>query len=346
MDSDLRIALEKQREEIELAKSLARDLDLSLKLQAEEVVIDSRRPHTSSPTECSPEDLESVFSVSADGFDYSDMLLKDIDVALQTQLLCEQEVAKLNDDLDYSSEKFKLFAKGLLSTEMVKEMEMLLGGVGVAIYDSNDTLMREEKNVLVVEDFTTPQVAELTALIQGLKLALEFGMRHVTFYCDSDEALGYVIGKVEESNHSAVASLVNEVALLRSRFSFFEARHVRSVDISSVVQLARAAITSQIKWHEDGIFKEACTLCYNDVPSDEQFELPSCFHRFCVSCVNGTVKNALEQKKPVKCQRLDCESEIPRESCAAILEPELLDLMIKPEEENLIPYSERVFCPR
>lgn len=80
------------------------------------------------------------------------------------------------------------------SIESVNETESLFGGIGVTIFDSEseDTRLWEVKKVLGVEDFTTPEVSELIALIEGLKLALEFGLRNITFYCDNDEVLGYV----------------------------------------------------------------------------------------------------------------------------------------------------------
>ncbi|VVB02753.1 unnamed protein product [Arabis nemorensis] len=274
------------------------DHDLALKLQAEDVIKASRQAHTSSPPEFTREDLEVVFGLGVDSVDdyyCTDILLKDLDEEMKTLSLLQKEGGSRILNRKYSSE---------------------------------DTLLWEVKKVLrVEEDFTTREVAELIALIEGLKSALDFGLRNITFYCDNDEVLGYVKGKFEESNHSTVASLVKEVALLKSRFSSFEALPVH-MDISFVVQLGRAGIASQIKWREGDIFKETCTLCCDDVPSDEQFEVPSCFHRFCVSCVNGAVKWALHLRNPVKCPRSGCESVITRRSCATILEPQLLEVMM------------------
>ncbi|CAL9236161.1 unnamed protein product [Arabidopsis halleri] len=115
-----------------------------------------------------------------------------------------------------------------------------------------------------------------------------------------------VTGKTVSTN-STVATLVKEVGLLQKRFSSCQALPVCK-DITFVHQLAEAAISSQIKPRE-----ETCAICYEDFQCDNMFE--------------------------------NCESEIHREVCAGILDPEQLSVIDQRKMESEINVRDRVYCP-
>ncbi|KAG7554501.1 Zinc finger RING-type [Arabidopsis suecica] len=238
---------------------------------------------------------------------------------------------------------YRLYCKGLVSEEVVKDESRQIGGFGVAICDAEDNRLFEMKKVLGDEESSHQQVAELASLIHALNWALELDLGRVTFFCDDSNILEYVTGKAEP-NESNVATLVKEVSLLQSRFLFCEALPV-SRDITFVLQLAKDAITSQIRWREGNVYMETCPLCYEHVPSDEKLEVPGCFHRFCVDCIKKQAEVALELVKPVNCPSLGCNSELQREDCEGLLEPKQLDLMTKYKKASMIKGSERVYCP-
>ncbi|CAL9229695.1 unnamed protein product [Arabidopsis halleri] len=139
---------------------------------------------------------------------------------------------------------YRLYCKGLVSEEVVRDESKQIGGFGVAICDPEDNRLFEMKKVLGGEESTHQQVADLAAIIHALNWALELHLGSVTFFCDDSHILEYVTGKAEP-NESNVATLVKEVSLLQSRFSFCEALPV-SRDITFVFQHARVAIASQI----------------------------------------------------------------------------------------------------
>ncbi|XP_019089996.1 PREDICTED: uncharacterized protein LOC104737878 [Camelina sativa] len=244
---------------------------------------------------------------------------------------------------------YRIYCKGLVSEEVVKDETRQIGGFGVAICDPEDNRLYEMRKALGDEESTQQEVAELAALVHGLKWALELDLARVTFFCDDSNILEYVTGKAEP-NESSVATLVKEVALLQSRFSSCEAlpASVSSGSITFVLEHARAAIASQIRWREGDVYMETCPICCEDVPCDDKFEVPGCFHRFCVACIKRQVDEALDWHKPVKCPSLGCNSVLQSEDCEGVLDPvrlrhmaeylsesALLDHMTRQEERRI-----------
>jgi hypothetical protein len=85
------------------------------------------------------------------------------------------------------TECFRLYSKGLVSEESVRDMKVTVAGAGVAICDPRDNLILEvRKNLEAFVDgqVVTNEVAELKALIEGLNKALGLNLKRLTFFCD------------------------------------------------------------------------------------------------------------------------------------------------------------------
>lgn len=93
------------------------------------------------------------------------------------------------------TECFRLYFKGLVSEESVRDMKVVVAGAGVAICDRRDSLILEvRKNVeaLVDGQVVTSEVAELEALTEGLEKALSLDLKRLTFFCDDYMLYQYV----------------------------------------------------------------------------------------------------------------------------------------------------------
>lgn len=93
------------------------------------------------------------------------------------------------------TECFRLYFKGLVSEENVRGMKVMVAGTGVAICDSKDRPILEEKKNLeafVDDQVVTNEVATLEALIEGLDRALSLDLKRITFFCDHYNVHQYV----------------------------------------------------------------------------------------------------------------------------------------------------------
>lgn len=93
------------------------------------------------------------------------------------------------------TEYFRLYSKGLVSEERIRDMKVTVAGVGVAICDSRDSQILEvRKNLEAFVDgqVVTNEVAELEALIEGLNKALSLNLKRLTFFCDDYLIYQYV----------------------------------------------------------------------------------------------------------------------------------------------------------
>lgn len=93
------------------------------------------------------------------------------------------------------TECLKLYCKGLISEELVKNAKVAVGGIGVAICDPRDNLIFEVKKnleALIDGERLSSEAAELEALIEGLNKSLALGLKNVTVFCDDNQLYQYV----------------------------------------------------------------------------------------------------------------------------------------------------------
>lgn len=87
--------------------------------------------------------------------------------------------------------EFRIYFKGLISEEKVKDEKLGYAGIGVAICDVRDNLILEIKKPLTGIGLSK-QAAELKALIEGLNAAFTLELNRVEFFCDYYPIYQYV----------------------------------------------------------------------------------------------------------------------------------------------------------
>ncbi|CAN6852901.1 unnamed protein product, partial [Brassica oleracea] len=251
---------------------------------------------------------------------------------------------------------YRLYSKGLVSEELIKDVPTLVGGSGLSLCDSNDNSKKSETNKALrnhqVLLAAHPEAVELAAIIQGLGWALKHGVKSIQFFCDDDSIiLDYVTGKAAPPNESiVVAKLLKQLALLQTSFTSCQALPLlRSDDInSSLIKLARDAIASQTTWQrEEGDEYETCPACYAHVSPRHKLEVRSgCFHRICFTCIRDCVSSQLARGDTLLCPYPGCEKELVLEDCRGIVDDDALNLIIHRKKEKAIPVLDRVYCPK
>ncbi|XP_059626741.1 E3 ubiquitin-protein ligase RSL1-like isoform X2 [Cornus florida] len=283
--------------------------------------------------------------------------IHDRKVALEIEHMSEDE---WDDSGDYFERPFgegtsksvnneicRVYFKGLVAEERLKDSKVSLTGIGVAICDSRDGLIFELKKPLL-GDGKCRLVAEAKALIEGLNAALALDLKRVAFYCDYYPLHQYVTRRWSPKQRKMIA-LVNQVALLQKKFkycnSFLKARN----DIKFAIKLAREAIDSQINRPAEasGVknLRANCVICLEDTDVGQMFSVDGCMHRFCFSCMKQHVEVKLLHGMVPKCPQEGCISELKLESCKKFLTPKLIEIMSQRIREASIPVTEKVYCP-
>ncbi|PON35099.1 E3 ubiquitin ligase RBR family [Trema orientale] len=368
---DLQVTLSEQRRELMAAKTLESDLDLAFHIQMQEAVTASLALRPSKSTLSPPPDA------AGDDEDGSGLaptlLLRDV------ERRCEAEMRKAREDLDrrihdqklasditalpedywskygdwyekpYGAagssssssssspasghDSVRLYFKGLVSEEMVREAKVVVAGAGIAICDPKDNLLfHSRKNLGVLSG----EAAELEALIEGLNKALALDLKRVT-------------NRLAPRN-SQIATLVNKVALLCTKFTYCcPSLLVSPNNIKFAYKSARDAIVSQITWTEetsDGKTKrETCIICFEDTDVAQMFSIDGCLHRYCFSCMKQHVEVTLHNGRLAKCPHDGCNSEVAIDSCVKFLPPNLVEVMGQRMKESAVPVAKKVYCP-
>ncbi|CAN7019661.1 hypothetical protein BRARA_F00573 [Brassica rapa] len=249
------------------------------------------------------------------------------------------------------SSTYRLYSKGLVSEEVIKDDTMLVGGLGMSLCDSNDNSKSETNKALRNRSVLAHSEAlELAAIFQRLSWALERGVKSIQFFCDDSIILDYVTGKAAPPNESIEAKLLEKVISLRqTSFMSCETFPLRR-DISSVIKLARDAIASQTRWidgDDTNAEYETCPACYAHVTPRHKLEVRSgCFHRICFTCIRDCVSSQLARGDTVLCPYPGCEKELVLEDCRGVVDDDALNLIIHRKKEKAIPVLDRVYCPK
>lgn len=93
------------------------------------------------------------------------------------------------------SECLRLYCKGLVGEEVVRDSKVVVAGAGVAICDPRDNLIFEARKNLEAFDggvVRSDEAVELQALIEGLETSLTLELKNVTFFCDGYMLYQYV----------------------------------------------------------------------------------------------------------------------------------------------------------
>jgi len=116
-------------------------------------------------------------------------------------------------------------------------------GIGVVVYDEKGNLIQEVGKYL---GKTTNNVAEYSALIEGIKIAKDFKAKKVKFFLDSELVVKQIKGIYKVKNKNLL-SLYNQVIDQLKQFEQFTIEHVPREQNKKADQLANAGIDSFVK---------------------------------------------------------------------------------------------------
>ncbi|EXB98575.1 putative E3 ubiquitin-protein ligase rbrA [Morus notabilis] len=248
------------------------------------------------------------------------------------------------------SEALRLYVKGLVSEERVRDSNMVVAGAGIAICDPKDYLLFHSRKNLEAFDgaeMISGEAAELEALVEGLNKALAFGFNKIVFFCDDDAIFHYVTNRLPPRN-GKIAALVNQAALLQRKFTYCSPSLVARDNVKFAFKSAREAIVSQINWSEEAekgkSLKETCIICFEDNDVTQMFMIDGCLHRYCFSCMKQHVEAKLHNGQIAKCPHDGCNGEVAIDSCAKFLPPNLVEIMDQRIKESAIPVTQKVYC--
>ncbi|KAL5581188.1 hypothetical protein UlMin_013630 [Ulmus minor] len=248
-------------------------------------------------------------------------------------------------------EGLRLYFKGLVSEERVRDVKVVVAGAGIAICDpKNNLLFQSRKNLeaIVGGEVLCGEAAELEALVEGLNKALFLDLKRVTFVCENYTLYQYVTNSLAPRN-SKIATLVNQVGLLERKFTYCSPSFVAQNNVKYAFKLAREAVVSQITWPAESSkgknLKETCVICFEDADVAQMFSIDGCLHRYCFSCMKLHVEAELNNGRLAKCPYEGCNSEVAIESCAKFLPPNLVEVMSQRMKESAVPVTQKIYCP-
>ena len=157
-----------------------------------------------------------------------------------------------------------------------------------------------------------------------------------------------VRGKWPPKNRK-IAALLDQVAVLRKKFTYCNLFLVIRHDIKFAIKLANDAINSQImrpaKFLHGNNLKETCIICLEDTDIGQMFSVDGCLHCYCFSCMKQHVEVKLLHGMVPKCPHEGCKSLLKIDSCGKFLTPKLIGIMSQRLKEDSIPVTEKVYCP-
>ncbi|KAK4709521.1 hypothetical protein R3W88_030446 [Solanum pinnatisectum] len=389
MDSeDLKTLAAEQRRELMAARDVDLDFDFAYQLQLQEAINVSLSMQPSTSTAAPPNLLQPQPNSSSanDGISkFADVQTSEIlqlEREMDDRRLSELEFRIMRDDLQRrihdhrvaqeilrmpedewqdngdnfelpfgegtskseDKELFRVYFKGLVENF---RPNVFFGGIGVAICDSRDELLFEMRKPFFGNAMNR-QCIEFKALIEGLNAAIALDLRRVVFYCDYFPIFQFVTGRWSAKQRK-VAALLNQVALLRLKFSFCQPSLVPRNEIKFAFKFAREAMISQVeKVAETAASRnmyETCAICFEETNFGQIFSVDDCRHRYCVSCMKQHVEVKLLHGIVPKCPHAECNSDLKLDSCSNFLTPKLIDIMKQRIKEASIPVTEKVYCP-
>ncbi|MDQ3619475.1 MAG: ribonuclease HI family protein [Actinomycetota bacterium] len=121
-------------------------------------------------------------------------------------------------------------------------------GIGVVLADEHDEVIADIARGIGA---TTNNVAEYRALVAGLELALERGIREVDVYLDSKLVVSQVLGewKIKDERLRALAA---KAQILMGKFDAITIQHVRREQNADADALANQGMDAAMLDVEDG----------------------------------------------------------------------------------------------
>ncbi|KAF6134825.1 hypothetical protein GIB67_002226 [Kingdonia uniflora] len=257
---------------------------------------------------------------------------------------------------DVKVKPFRLYCKGLYSDERVGNGSRVvrIAAIGTAVCDSGDNLILKVKKPLLgdwVSGWAPEDLilkVELEALIDGLTMALSYGVKGIDIFCDH-LFIHQFITKKWTPDSQRIVTVVNQACLLQSKFESCRSFLVARNDVKFAFKLARDVIDSQMMKSAESSnarsLKETCTICLEDIDAGQMLVVDSCGHRYCVSCMKQHVEVKLLHGMVAKCPHEGCNTELNLERFKKLLSPQLVEMMSQQMKEALIPVDKRFYCP-
>ncbi|XP_077239554.1 E3 ubiquitin-protein ligase RSL1-like [Tasmannia lanceolata] len=387
MDDDFQILVSEQQRELMAAKELESDLDFAFQIQMQEAMEASLSMNPHEPSSSSFEieiedDLIQVMKLQTLELEKFQLEKKDRD-------LCESEMKRISYNLkcqihdgnlarqihqmpdeeweetgDYYEkpfgeassssgpvidEPFRLYFKGLVTTENVKGEMVKLAGIGIAVCDPRDNLILQLQKPLVGGGMSHG-IVETKALIEGLNaaLSLDINIKRIDVFFEYVPLYNHVMGRWAVKQRK-LENLVSQVNPLQRKFEACRIYLLPRCHIKFAFKLARDAIDSQItKAVEptvDKNLKHTCTICLEDTDASQMFSVDGCLHSYCFSCMKQHVEVKLLQGIVPGCPHDGCNIKLKVDSCRKFLTPKLIDIMTQRINEALIPETDKLYCP-
>ncbi|KAI4305374.1 hypothetical protein L6164_028744 [Bauhinia variegata] len=242
---------------------------------------------------------------------------------------------------------FRLYFKVMVSDERIRGEKSVLAGIGIAICDPLDNLIFEVRKPLLGNGMSK-NAAEAKALIEGLNAAIALDLNRITYYCTYYPLYQFVSGRWTPKQRK-IATLVNQITLLRRKFTYCNPKLVTGQDVKFAFKFAKDAIMSQMKMPAESIctknLNETCAICLEDNDVSHIFSVDGCQHRYCFSCMKQHVEVKLLHGMVPKCPHEKCNSDLVIDSCRKFLTHKLIETMQNRIKEASIPVSEKIYCP-
>ncbi|XP_002878925.2 E3 ubiquitin-protein ligase arih1 [Arabidopsis lyrata subsp. lyrata] len=234
---------------------------------------------------------------------------------------------------------YRLYFKGLVT----EEKAMLFAAFGVAICGDKEDLLFDMKGPIHDPAITLLE-AELIALKCGLSQAVGLGINHISICCDHNQIFELVMGRFTPDKEN-IALLMRDVQGIRNNLTSSIPVMLTLSQSNFAYELAIEAISSDIII-DIPPQKETCNICLNDdINADQMFSVDKCGHMFCSECVKRHIEVKLLEGSLISCPHYLCSSLLSSEFCVNILTPKLKEMWEKKTKEDLIPVTNRVYCP-
>ncbi|KAL9304231.1 hypothetical protein ACSQ67_021494 [Phaseolus vulgaris] len=89
-----------------------------------------------------------------------------------------------------------------------------------------------------------------------------------------------------------------------------------------------------------------CAICMDEQPDEKMFKNQHCSHIFCNDCIRRHVAAKIEENRSVvECPHPSCKQVLEPHQCRSIIPEELFDKWGNVLCQNLVPESEKFYCP-
>ncbi|KAK3137097.1 hypothetical protein QOZ80_5BG0447880 [Eleusine coracana subsp. coracana] len=237
-------------------------------------------------------------------------------------------------ELDETS--VRLFFKGVSSSEAEGKK---LSGIGVVMERSPGVpvLKVQKKLDFYVEEL----VAEHLALMDGLLVALQNGIRKIFAFTNS-EKLYFQIAEAEILEDQLLVALGHRILELVDKLEDFDLILLPSFELERPLRLAKEAIGIRyVSPYEIG----TCLICCEEKLGSQMIKA-GCSHTFCYSCLTAYVEERLlTSKLPIRCPQLRCKYLISASECKSFLPVSSYDSLERAFAEAGNSGMERFYCP-